>query len=230
MPVLHHYDDNHLPKSAKEILPLLFSYIQPTSVIDIGCGIGQWLLAFQLFGVSDYLGIDGDHVEHHQLMIPTERFRPMNLCNPDYSLLNKKWDIVLNLEVAEHLPEEHADRLIDYLVAAGNNILFSAAVPDQTGENHLNEQWPSYWSEKFENRGYVMLDIFRKKIWNNPSINWWYRQNIFLVTCDQNLIANFKLEKFNGMNVVHPELLKMHIGLNKPVHRKKKNFFKLFRK
>ena len=34
-------------QSAREIVPLVMDLVHPSSVVDIGCGIGNWLLAFQ---------------------------------------------------------------------------------------------------------------------------------------------------------------------------------------
>ena len=39
--------------SSKNIIPILFEYYEPKSVIDIGCGIGIWLRAFTENGVDN---------------------------------------------------------------------------------------------------------------------------------------------------------------------------------
>jgi hypothetical protein len=57
-------------------------------------------------------------------------------------------------------------------------IIFSAATPNQGGQNHLNEQEPNYWQKLFEKHGYNPFDIIRPLIWHNNIIDWWYRQNI----------------------------------------------------
>ena len=49
-------------QSARKIIPLVLEYIHPRSVIDIGCGIGTWLLFFEEKGINDYIGIDGNYV------------------------------------------------------------------------------------------------------------------------------------------------------------------------
>src|SRR5271156_4510723 len=68
--------------SAEEIAPLLISYLNPKSVIDVGCGVGVWLKAFNTRGVSDYIGIDGAWVKESMLVIPPTRFKTMDLTNP----------------------------------------------------------------------------------------------------------------------------------------------------
>jgi hypothetical protein len=58
--------------------------------------------------------------------------------------------------------------------------LFSAAVPGQTGDGHVNEQWPDYWIDKFKQQGYSFADIIRPAVWENEDVLWWYAQNTFL--------------------------------------------------
>jgi len=35
-----------------------------------------------------------------------------------------------------------------------DNVLFSAAIPNQGGTGHINEQWQEYWAEKFYANGF----------------------------------------------------------------------------
>ena len=82
--------------------------------------------------------------------------------------IESKFDLAITLEVAEHLSEIRADSFIDDLCALSDLILFSAAIPDQGGRHHINEQWQSYWEPKrFKQRGYHVYDIVRWKIWSS---------------------------------------------------------------
>jgi hypothetical protein len=83
--------------------------------------------------------------------------------------------------------------------------MFSAALPGQGGQNHINEQWPNYWQELFNGYGYEMIDFFRFKIWNNTKIEYWYKQNLFLVVRKGHFLA--KGENKIAYSLVHPELL-----------------------
>lgn len=58
--------------------------------------------------------------------------------------LGRKFDLCVSMEVAEHLPPSRADSFVADLVGLAPVVLFSAAVPEQGGTNHLNEQWPDY--------------------------------------------------------------------------------------
>jgi ribosomal protein L11 methylase PrmA len=52
---------------------LVSDLIQPKSVVDVGCGLGTWLTAFNKEGVEDILGIDGEYVDRRMLKISLER-------------------------------------------------------------------------------------------------------------------------------------------------------------
>jgi hypothetical protein len=95
--------------------------------------------------------------------------------------MGEKFDVVLGLEVAEHLEEEFADVYVENLINLAKDdgvILFSAAIPFQGGNNHVNEQWQTYWVAKFYNRGYwgIMYENLRRD--KRPSL--WYRQNLMV--------------------------------------------------
>lgn len=173
-----HDEVTHNNKAAEEILPMLFQVYKPGSVLDVGCGLGTWLKVSKDLGVPHVLGIDGDYVNRDLLRkyINEDEFKVCDLTKPFQ--LNTKYDLALCLEVAEHLPKSSADTLIESLTLHSDHILFSAAIPAQGGQNHLNEQWQSYWMEKFKALGYTPYDLIRPLIWENTKVDLWYRQNI----------------------------------------------------
>ncbi len=164
--------------SARAILKTLNDTLSPKSVVDVGCGIGTWLKAWFELGVDDVFGIDGDYVSRDQLLIPIDRFMPMDLSAP--TKFSRRFDLVESLEVAEHLPHASAEDFVSFLCSLGSVVLFSAAVPGQGGTNHINEQWPEYWVGIFQRQGFVLIDTLRDCIWNNPDIEYWYCQNVVL--------------------------------------------------
>ena len=150
--------------SARAVIPIVRELIRPTSVLDVGCGIGTWLAEWADQDVTDVLGLDGEYVDKTALVIEPKKFVPMDLQKP-FSL-GRKFDLVECLEVAEHLDETYADLFIESLASHGDTILFSAAIPGQGGTHHVNEQWPSYWIEKFSRSGFKkMYDAIRPRIW-----------------------------------------------------------------
>lgn len=58
----------------KEIIPIIFEYIKPKSVIDIGCGVGGFLSIFKEMGISDILGVDGDWIKNIDSFISKKSF------------------------------------------------------------------------------------------------------------------------------------------------------------
>ena len=227
MEVFHHYNENHSPSSAEVIVPKIIKLFNPKSVIDVGCGIGQWLSVFIDNGVENILGLDGEHVLPTDLLIPKKNYREVDFKKSNSMIVDSKYDLVLCLEVAEHLPETFADSFISMLALCGDTILFSAAIPGQTGENHYNEQWPTYWEDKFKKHGYYFYDLLREDIWSNEQVNWWYRQNIFIVSKKVEIFEKYKSHIFKGQLIVHPELLKMYIYMNERKKNKKKLFDRL---
>lgn len=205
---LHNALREDVRHSAKEIVPLVLDLIPCKQVIDVGCGDGTWLRVFKEHGVEDILGVDGDYVDENILVIPKENFVTFDLKNP--LCLNRQFDLVVSLEVAEHLPAECAEVFIDSLTSLGSAILFSAAIPYQDGINHINLQWPDYWASLFQKKDYVVVDCIRKKIWHNHNVQLWYIQNILLFVnknyLENNPLLRKEIENTDTcLSVVHPK-------------------------
>jgi SAM-dependent methyltransferase len=199
--------------SAREIVPSIMESIAIDRVVDVGCGLGAWLSVFQECGVERVLGIDGDYVDRDRLHISSADFQPHDLTQP--LNLDRSFDLAMSVEVAEHLDSEYAENFVDTLVALAPVVLFSAAIPDQPGEHHVNCQWPAYWAELFYQRGYVLFDHLRLKFWQNDKVSWWYAQNILLFV-NQSLLpnypqltANFAYSTLPPAALVHPSLYLM---------------------
>lgn len=166
-------------RSAGVVVPLVLELVKPcASVVDVGCGTGAWLARFREHGVKDLCGLEFSAVGAHLAHIGREHIRMVDLSRP--FRLERIFDLVVSLEVAEHLPEEAAAGLVESLAGLGPVVLFSAAVPGQGGTNHLNEQWPSYWARRFAENGFEVVDCLRNRIWRDERIEWWYRQNLLL--------------------------------------------------
>ncbi|PZV76705.1 methyltransferase family protein [Algoriphagus aquaeductus] len=174
--------------------------------MDIGCGIGTWLSIAKKLGIEDVLGVDGDYVNHELLSkyLSQSEFKSHDLTLP--LVLGRKFDFCLCLEVAEHLPEKFSDVLVDTLVRHSDLILFSAAIPGQGGQNHINEQEPNFWIKKFETKGYYVYDPIRPLVWTNYEVDVWYKQNIFLFSKNP-----MDLLKPIFTHLVHPELYQVQV-------------------
>jgi SAM-dependent methyltransferase len=165
-------------RSARVVVPIVMELVRPKRVVDVGCGFGTWLAVFRDHGAEEILGIDGEYVNQQRLEIAAHEFLVCDLCRP--TAVERRFDLAVSLEVAEHLPEESADAFVAFLTTLAPVVLFSAAIPGQGGKNHVNEQWPEYWAARFEERRYRMFDYIRNRIWDSPDVEWWYAQNILL--------------------------------------------------
>jgi SAM-dependent methyltransferase len=191
--------------SAKEILPYVIDLIKPKSIIDIGCGNGTWLSAFREYGIDNILGVDGNYVDRTLLQIPLEQFFPHDITQP--LNLDKQFDLVVSLEVAEHLPENKANQFVDTLSQLGDVVLFSAAIPHQPGDDHINCQWVDYWAEKFYEKGFILFDCIRLKFWQNPNVDCWYAQNMFLIVRESQLSDYPLLKNMSSYKDATPPLM-----------------------
>jgi SAM-dependent methyltransferase len=195
-------------RSSAVVVPLILEYVRPASIVDVGCGTGGWLAEFRKHGIEDVLGLDGPWVRPDLLEIPKERFRVADVAQPIHE--PRRFDLVISLETAEHLPPASAQTFVDSLTSLGPVIVFSAAIPFQGGNNHFNEQWPDYWAALFAAKGYTFVDCLRARIWSNPNVEWWYAQNMFFVVERAklgdlpSLQAAAAATRVEQLSVVHP--------------------------
>lgn len=195
--------------SAAIILPLLIDIFRPASLIDVGCGQGTWSKTALALGIDDQIGVDGDWARP-VLAIPEDRFRAHDLAKPFD--LGRIFDLAISTEVGEHIAAESADSFVGNIVRHADAVAFSAAAPYQGGVHHVNEQWPTYWTAKFDQFDYQCFDFLRWRIWNDRRIAIWYRQNLLIFANRRNpdLIRLLEVHAAEpmpaGAAVIHPEM------------------------
>ena len=165
-------------RAAEIIVPLIRKNLGFSSVLDIGCGVGIWLAEFKNQGATEIFGIDGHWVPTEKLVIPRNSFQVHDLKTP--IRIGRRFDLVVSLEVAEHIPSICADSFVESLCLHGDTIVFSAAIPDQGGFDHVNEQPQDYWIKKFEKLGLTAYEVIRPLIWSDDRVPYYYAQNILV--------------------------------------------------
>jgi SAM-dependent methyltransferase len=197
--------------AAVVVTNILERYIDPTSVLDLGCGTGMWLRVLaanghrQVFGVEQQSYAPGNLEVHPDLVLTADLGQHLDL--------HRRFDLLVCLEVAEHIDGSLADVLVANCVRHANVVLFSAALPGQQGLHHVNEQLPQYWVEQFAQHNYAVFDFIRPQIWDDPQIPVWYRQNILLFVRQDTaemaqILAQSSREAFPPpLGIAHPDHL-----------------------
>lgn len=170
----HIYNEDYYSKRKKDpyrsesnhIAEVLFAELKPDSVIDFGCGIGNYLEPFYKEGIA-VKGVEGNRSAINHSVIPQEKMEKFDLRN-NYDR-NEKYQLVMSIEVAEHIPEKYSDNFVSSLCDSSDKfIAFTAAPPGQGGTHHVNEQPRKYWIKKFKEHGFEydekLVSEIRQKI------------------------------------------------------------------
>ena len=194
-------------KAALPVLQLLRDLYAPESIVDIGCGSGAWLTVAGSLGFTTLRGYDGPWADPSAYTSPDIDFVAVDLEKSGIEH-PQRYDLAMSVEVAEHLSEPRADVIVDALCAASDVVLFGAALRNQGGLHHVNEQPQSYWVEKFRRRGYEPYDVVRPVIWDNPDVKAWFKQNTLLYVKSGSAVLD--PEQLHSMerpiwDLVHPE-------------------------
>ena len=180
--------DDTSSQSASVVVPILLDLIDPKRVVDIGCGRGAWLRVFQQHGVRQLRGFDGAYVNREKLLIDAAAFSEADLAG-EFEI-DGNYDLALCLEVLEHLPDRAGRNIVKQMTASAPLVLFSAAIPGQFGQQHINLQWPGYWQSLFADHGFEFLDPVRPRVRDDARVEWWYRQNLVLYASTSHLAAS----------------------------------------
>jgi flagellar biosynthesis GTPase FlhF len=124
--------------------------ISPESALDAGCAMGFLVEALRDRGV-DAEGIDvSDYALEHVREDVKPFCRNASILDP----LPRRYDVIVCIEVLEHLAAEEGDLALDNICAHTEDVVFSSTPHDFTEATHVNVQPPEYWAERFARRGF----------------------------------------------------------------------------
>ncbi len=149
--------------------------ISTERVVDIGCGPGMLVYSLVEQGI-DAVGYDIDERVNNK-----EHLKQISLFD-----LNDPADLVVCMEVAEHIKENLSDSVVDSIIRnmkPGGKLLWTAAAPGQGGVGHINCQYKEYWQEKFEKRMLVRNTKMEKELIEhakNGAHMGWFINNVMI--------------------------------------------------
>jgi hypothetical protein len=136
------------------------------TAVDIGCGDGAYTQNFIDSGIN-CCGFDGN---------PLTYKLTSGLCNVmDFSqpVIIGKFDLVLCLEVGEHVPKEYEQTFINNICKASKKwICMSWGVPGQPGYGHVNNQSNDYIRCEIKRRGFNYRDDLSNKLRKKSTFEW----------------------------------------------------------
>jgi SAM-dependent methyltransferase len=121
------------------------------TVLDVGCGVGNFLKQFEDLGYKP-LGLEG--LWQNCIAYPTHPIIEWDITNGPLRISDI--DLVWCVEVVEHIVEDYVDSVLDIL-CLGKVVAMTHGLPGQPGYHHVNLQPPEYWIEKMRARGYNQI-------------------------------------------------------------------------
>ncbi|MBI4880882.1 MAG: glycosyltransferase [Planctomycetes bacterium] len=137
---------NHFSVAARNLVETF----RPRKTLDVGCAMGFLVEHLRDLGVEAY-GIDASEYAVSQVR---EDIRPYCRVGLATEPFGEQYDLITCIEIAEHLPEEHAAVLVKNLCDHAREIVFSSTAEDHAERTHVNVQPAEYWQELFAQNGF----------------------------------------------------------------------------
>ena len=125
--------------------------IDPETVLDAGCAMGFLVEALRDRGAEAY-GIDISEYAIGEVREDIKKFCKVgSILDP----LERQYDLIITIEVMEHLTPEEGKKAIENLCRYTDDILFTSTPYDFKEATHQNVQPPEYWAEIFARNGFI---------------------------------------------------------------------------
>jgi hypothetical protein len=125
--------------------------IQPGTVLDAGCAMGFLVESLRRLNIEAY-GVD---ISAYALQKVHQDIRPYCWEGSITDPFPDRYDLIVSIEVLEHMPKEQAETAIRNMCRSSDDILFSSTPFDYKEATHFNVQPPEYWAEQFARCGFI---------------------------------------------------------------------------
>lgn len=154
-----HY--RHLGKEPYDRIPLWLNFFagvadkivkefEPRSVLDAGCAMGFLVEALRDRGVEAF----GFDISPYAIERVRADVRQNCWVGSVGEALPRDYDLIVCIEVLEHVETEVADRALDEFCAHTGDIIFSSTPEDFEEATHINVRPQERWAEAFAQRGF----------------------------------------------------------------------------
>lgn len=137
----------------KKIAQRIVEDLHPKTVLDGGCAMGHLVAALRDLGVEAY-GVD---ISEYAISMVREDVRPFcavgSLADPLPAAFPERFDLIVSLEVLEHLTKPEGQKAIANLCAHTDQFLFCSTPDDFEDPTHINVQPTAYWADLFAQNG-----------------------------------------------------------------------------
>lgn len=128
----------------------LIADFSPKTVLDAGCAWGFLVERLRARGVEAW-GID---ISEYAIQNVSPEIRDYCSVGSITMPFSRKYDLIVSIEVLEHMPPEDSDLAVENLCQFTDNLVVSIAPYDFKEATHFNVQPPDYWARRFARYGF----------------------------------------------------------------------------
>ena len=158
-------------KHDEPLVAAIAGLYNPTLAADLGCGDGWYCKRLRDLGWPAVHGYEGcsdmvkQGVYDDIFVLDLTKRRWVGI----------KYDLILCLEVGEHIPPDHEKTFLDNVSEFGKDalsVIMSWAIPGQGGRGHFNEKPNRYVQEEMMSRGFVVDPWATRFLRESSSLKW----------------------------------------------------------
>lgn len=174
------YSGHFFDASLAEGLLKVLSYARIKDIADFGCGPGWYVYFLRKFGY-DINGYDGNpNIESVSSLLFQDGFYCQNIDLCEELTIEEPFDLVMSLEVGEHIPQEYEEIFFNNLAQNSNSyILLSWAVPNQGGDGHVNCHTNEYVIKKMQDLRFSLNVPISNYLREKASLKWFHKTIMF---------------------------------------------------